>query len=91
MRKALLRGNPVLVEMQVDAGFDVLSGVEFWESNGDSQDRITPLIVVSYDEELEAFELQNSLGNLWGNKGYIWMKYADFEQFAINGFVLLPD
>ena len=91
VRKALIKGNPVLIDLQIDERFETLSGVEFWEPIGSNGDRTQPLIVVSYDEDLEAFELQNNLGTSWGNQGYIWVKYSDFEQYAINGFVLIPE
>lgn len=91
VRKAILRGNPVLVEVKVNDGFNQLRGVDFWEYNGEPLGATKVMVVVSYNEELKAFELQNTKGNNWGNSGYIWMKYDDFEQLAQNGYVLLPN
>lgn len=91
VRKAILRGNPVLVEMKVNDNFNQLNGVDFWAYEGNSLNATQVLLVVSYNEELEAVELQNTKGSAWGNSGYIWMKYNDFEQLAQNGYVLLPD
>lgn len=91
IKKSLMRGNPVLVEMKVDAGFNNLSGVEFWEGNKSEALVTQPLIVVSYDEDLGALEVQNSLGAGWGKGGYMWMKYEDFEKYAQNAFILIPN
>jgi hypothetical protein len=91
VRKAILRGNPVLVEMKVNSNFNNLNGVDLWEYDGSALNTTQVLLVVSYNEELEALELQNTKGSTWGNSGYIWMKYNDFEQLAQNGYVLLPD
>ena len=92
-RKALMRGHPVVLEMRVDPGFEKLRQVRYWApptTTGDS-DITTPVVVVSYDEDLEAFEILTSLGSEWGEGGYIWVNYADFEKYALDGFVILPN
>lgn len=91
VRKAILRGNPVIVEMQIDESFNDLQGIEFWEGNSNRTSTTQPLLIVSYDEDLEAVELLNTRGNTWGTNGYLWVKYSDFEQMAQNGYVLIPE
>ena len=53
------------------------------------------MCVVGYDDAQYggAFEIQNSWGINWGNKGYIWIRYADFARFVKYAyeFVDLPD
>lgn len=91
IKKALMRGNPVVVEIQVTAEFKNLKQARYYDPKlGDKTAAGTQhLVVVGYDEERRAFELQNSWGREWGNGGYIWMSYDDLGTLATNGFVLL--
>ncbi len=91
IRKAILRGNPVIIEMNIDDAFNNLQGVEFWEGNTNALTLKQPLLAVSYDEDLEAIEFLNTKGNAWGSNGYIWIKYSDLERMAQNAYVLIPD
>jgi len=45
------------------------------------------MCVVGFDDGYEggAFQIMNSWGENWGNKGMFWMKYDDFEYFT-NAF-----
>jgi hypothetical protein len=91
IKKALMRGNPVVVEVQVTAEFKLLRQTRFYDPKlGDKTAAGTQhLVVVGYDEERRAFELQNSWGREWGNGGYIWITYEDLGALAMNGFVLM--
>ena len=91
IKKALTRGNPVVVELQVTAEFKNLKQTRFYDPKlGDKTAAGTQhLVIVGYDEERRAFELQNSWGREWGNGGYIWVSYDDLGALATNGFVLL--
>ena len=86
-----MRGNPVVVEMQVTNDFKNLKQTRFWQaSSGDTTPAGTQfLVVVGYDEERKAVELLNSWGREWGNGGYVWMSYDDFGTLATNGYVLI--
>ncbi len=88
-RKALSRGNPVLVELQTDASFtDVQGGT--YEPTGTGGDETHYLTVIGYDGEAETFELRSSLGRNWGNGGYVTVSYDDFGELARTGYVLIP-
>lgn len=93
VRKALMRGNPVLIELKVDDAFKTLSNVDTWTPapNTENSPYLYPLTVVSYDEDLKAFEVATAWGSNWGNSGYIWIKYDDFEKYALNGYVMIPE
>ncbi|MBK8492478.1 MAG: hypothetical protein IPL49_16715 [Saprospirales bacterium] len=89
-RKALMRGNPVLVEMRVPADFPLLRKAKIWDAVGARQEVTYPFLVTSYLENNETFELMSTWGPEWANNGYLWVKYDDFARMVENGFVLVP-
>ena len=89
VRKALMRGNPVIVELQADGGIRSLIRQDTWEPPAQATE-LFPLVVVGYDETREAFEVMGCWGSSWGNSGYIWIRYDDFEKYAQNGYVMVP-
>jgi len=93
VRKALTRGNPVLVELKVDAAFKNLSDVDTWLPTAGTANSpyLYPLVVVGFDEDREAFEVGSAWGSRWANDGYVWVKYSDFEKYALHGYVMVPE
>ena len=91
VKKALMRGNPVLVEMAVNQEFKLLNNTKYWSPATVKSTQNQALIAVGYDEDRKAIELQNSMGTDWGNNGYIWISYEDFGKLAQNGFVLVVE
>lgn len=88
-RKALMRGHPVLVELQSDPSIRALAGERRYSPGGSASQKY-PMIVVGYDEEQEAFELRSCWGRNWADGGYVWVSFDDFGKYAVNGFVLVP-
>jgi hypothetical protein len=88
-RKALMRGNPVVIELMAGQDFKQQLRTLKWKPAKDT-DMVYPLVVVGYDGAKEAFELRSSWGSSWGNDGYLWIDYQDFEQYAKNGYVMIP-
>ncbi|NJB84375.1 hypothetical protein GGR26_000120 [Lewinella marina] len=87
-RKALSRGNPVIVELATDAAFSNLKGSGYEPTGPITETHF--LTVIGYDGERETFELRSSLGRNWGNGGYVTMTYDDFGDLAQTGYVLIP-
>ncbi len=90
VQKALMRGNPVVVEMQVPEGFEKITNTKFWTSIGEPFNKTFSFLVVSYNLDLEAFEIQSSWSREWGIDGYLWVDFSDFGKMAQNGFVMVP-
>lgn len=88
-KKALLRGNPVLVEIRADDEFLHASGSRFVQPGAPTS--VHTLLVVGFDEDMGAFEVQACRGHEWGQNGYALMRYEDFDKAALNGYVLLPE
>lgn len=89
-RKALLRGHPVLVEVKSNPAIKTAFGEYYWEPPTDGNN-LFPLIIVGYDELEEAFEATSCWGRKWGDNGYIWIHYDDFEKYVVNGYVVIMD
>lgn len=91
LRKAITRGNPVIVELQITNEFKNLRQTRIWNAaDGDKTPAGTHyLVVVGYDENKKMVELLNSWGREWGNNGYIWVSYDDLGNLATNGYVLI--
>lgn len=92
LRKAITRGNPVIVELQVTNEFKKLRQTRIWNAvDGDKTAAGTQyVVVVGYDENRKMVEVLNSWGREWASGGYVWISYEDFGNLASNGFVLLP-
>jgi hypothetical protein len=89
VKKALMRGNPVIIELEAGAGFKQLIRTAVWEPEKDNSHSY-PVVVVGYDGSREAFEVRSSWGSSWGRDGYMWITYKDFEQYAQHGYVMIP-
>jgi hypothetical protein len=92
LRKAIMRGNPVIAEINITNEFKNLKNARFWDAQAGDK---TPagkafVVVVAYNEERKAVEVLNAWGREWGAGGYVWMSYDDFGALATNGYVLLP-
>ena len=92
-RKALMRGNPVLIELQAGEALRSYSGQGDWEPSATNKESIQlfPLVVVGYDENQQAFEVRSVWGSKWGRNGYVWISYNDFGKYAQNAYLMIPE
>ena len=88
-KKALMRGNPVLIELKASAGLRQMMRTTTWYPP-ENADQTFPLVVVGYDEAEQVFEVMSSWGSRWGRSGYLQIRYDDFGAYALNGYVLVP-
>ena len=94
VKKAVGNGHVVLLSTRLPDSF-------FWPENGawapTAEERATAtiantgghaMIVVGYDDNMlgGAFEIMNSWGGEWGNAGFVWVRYEDFNWFCREAF-----
>lgn len=93
IRKALIKGNPVLGELKVDTAFEALKFEDYWKPNFSKKDEgiVQPIIIVGYDKEKEACEILYCKGTTWGNYGYAWVKFDILSKYLQNGYVMIPE
>jgi hypothetical protein len=87
-RKALSRGNPVIVELSTDDIFAALRTNTYSTATPTGETHY--LTVVGYDGSSNTFELRGILGRRWADAGYVQISYDDFGRLAKTGFVLIP-
>lgn len=73
MKQSLVINGPVMIATYVRD----LHSPAFWKGNSNYGGHATCLI--GYDDNREAFLLRNSWGTDFGNKGYVWFPYKDFN------------
>ncbi|MGK0365927.1 MAG: hypothetical protein ACI85O_002997 [Saprospiraceae bacterium] len=91
LRKAIVRGNPVLVEMRVPSDFAAFKNEELLLAEKSMTAETAPFVVVGYDENTKTVELLGTYGSAWGDNGYLEVSYDDFGEMAVEGFVLVPE
>ncbi len=90
MKKALADGNPVVIGMYVSEGF--MKSGEVWNGEQAGEGGGHAMMIVGYDDQKEggAFEIMNSWGSTWANKGFVWVRYADFFKHAREAYEMIP-
>lgn len=92
VKKSLAENKPVIIGIQCCAeSFLNAKGIDYWKLQ--DTDNSTPegghaLTVIGYDDNKEggAFELMNSWGTSWGDDGFIWMSYEDFDNYCFEAY-----
>ena len=91
--KSLTSKKPVMIGMNVTPSFwEVKPGQRIWEpAVGEAVLGGHAMVVVGYDEVIKSFEVMNSWGPNFGDKGFIWIPYKVFGQYAKYGFQIILD
>ena len=99
VKKSLSENKPVVFGMMMPNSFMRAKGV--WTPKpGDFQEAMNrrtghAMMVVGYDNSKYggAFEILNSWSEKWGNKGFIWIGYRNFQKFVKYSYEMIeqPD
>lgn len=97
IKQHLAQGSPVVIGMMVGGTFmSRMVGQKVWHPTqadyalqGYSGHA---MCVIGYDDNLEggAFQIMNSWGEEWGDRGVAWVRYRDFERFTKEAYGLYP-
>ncbi len=88
VKKAISSKKPVVIGL-FNYNRLVLNSENVWIPNSGTKGHA--MVVVGYDDNKAggAFEVMNSWGNKWGNNGFLWITYADFQRQVKSAFVLV--
>ncbi|MEI7811047.1 MAG: C1 family peptidase [Ignavibacteria bacterium] len=92
VKKSISENNPVVIAMDVPPSFNKAG--QLWHPDTSDYKRWSRghgMAVVGYDDSKfgGAFEIMNSWGTYWGNGGFTWITYKDFEFFVMLAFELI--
>ncbi|MDX2361594.1 MAG: C1 family peptidase [Crocinitomicaceae bacterium] len=97
-KNALADGHIVEIGMSVCASFqDGVNDQGEWIKSRDPYDNLPggghAMCVLGYDDNRfgGTFEVQNSWGRDWGDDGYVYISYDDFEEYVVCGAVVELD
>ena len=104
IKQAIAEGYPVIIGAALPTSFyDV--DTEIWmptpaESanpaaavmDNTGAHRLHAMTIVGYDDTKNggSFEVMNSWSEGWGNKGFFWIRYTDFQTFVLSAFAMEP-
>lgn len=89
-KKALTEGYPVLLGMKLPPSFfkatNTFRSLPSDKGNIAAKHGFHAMVVVGYDDNYEggAFRVLNSWGAGWGDGGYIWVPYTEYEEWAMG-------
>jgi C1A family cysteine protease len=88
VKKAISNKNPVVIGLFQFSDLKTDSN-SVWISNSGTYGHA--MVVVGYDDNKSGggFEIMNSWGSSFGNGGFFWIKYADFERQVKTAYVLI--
>lgn len=83
VKMSISEGYPVVVGMKATPSFK--RAKEFWQPTEapDSDHPGHAVCIVGYDDSKYggSFEIMNSWGKNWGNGGFMWIRYKDFNDY----------
>ena len=94
-KRSIAEGKPVVVGMRIRESLKKVSAeTPIWRPRP-TRDRNLgghALAVVGFNDSLGVFELMNSWGREWGDRGFFFVRYKDFAENTLQGLqLILPD
>jgi hypothetical protein len=92
VKKSLSEHRPVLIGMMCAESFFEAKGV--WQPKQEEYGNQFPghaMVTIGYDDNAYggAFLIMNSWGTEWGNQGFIWIRYTDYNYFVKYAFEMI--
>jgi hypothetical protein len=93
----LAQGHPVIINAVTD-----LTYLENGYSNGRPSPYVWStvgyvkqglnhaLLVVGYNDQMQAFKFVNSWGTIWGDRGFGWISYNNYNRVVVESFTMIP-
>ncbi|CAA6817150.1 MAG: Cysteine protease (Fragment), partial [uncultured Sulfurovum sp.] len=95
VKKALSQKKPVVIAMKIAKSFHKRAE-DVWKPKQYEYQHISALgghamVIVGYDDNKDggSFKLMNSWGKTWGENGFKWVRYQDFQYFVPYAYELI--
>jgi hypothetical protein len=83
VKESLANNIPAIIGIQLRSSFPDLTGSSVYAP--ELSDPVVgghAMLVAGYDDSRQAFEVMNSWGTGWGNKGFAWISYGTAQRDA---------
>jgi hypothetical protein len=100
IKQNLAQGAPVVIGMMVGGSYmQAMMGQDKWRPTDSDYNQQGfgghAMCVIGYDDykfgqNMGGFQIMNSWGEEWGNKGVAWVSYDDFEIFVKEAYGIYP-
>ncbi|MCI0414421.1 C1 family peptidase [bacterium] len=86
IKAQLAAGFPILAGVSTDDIFLKLQRNQIWKSSG-TPSGYHAIVLVGFDDNVQAFKIMNSWGGEWGTGGYGWIDYNFFRHVTHEGYI----
>lgn len=81
----LLADRPIVIAIAIDrAYFGAREEGQAIYRKFKNVDGAHAMLVVGYDDNMNAFKVVNSWGSDWGNRGFVWIDYKAFQEVLVE-------
>lgn len=82
----LLNNQPIVISLAVDPNYFGARDSDGYFIYRKFKEAVSghAMLVVGYDDDLNAFKVANSWGKEWGNNGFLWLDYRAFTEATNN-------
>ncbi len=83
LKKSITEKKPVVISLKIDETFSKVSANSIWSPS--SVSRGHAMCIVGYNDSIGnggSFEVMNSYGTNWGNKGFFWLSYKQLISYG---------
>jgi Papain family cysteine protease len=88
LKKLLLTKSPLIIGATVDEGFVNANKTYIWNKQVGKDLGGHAIVIIGYDDSKNAFRIQNSWGNSWGDSGYTWLDYKYYYEVVFEAFII---
>ncbi len=86
-RNSISANKPVVIGMNLKQSFNNVGSGGYWKPSMAEQNiGGHAMTVIGYDDQQQRFEIMNSWGTAWGDRGFFTMSYADYARLCKYGY-----
>ena len=90
VKSLLYSGYPVMIAFETEDNFNNFTTPIIWKSKKGTPNGSHATIVCGYDDDKNAFKVQNSWGPSFKDNGYFWIDYSFFPNVVLEAYVAYP-